>query len=264
MAACLMAAAGLVITAPPAHNGSPVARRPEPARLLATLTTGAWTGATGAWSGYVVKSGTSSDVSAKFTVPAALCPTGLTGPQTSFWAGIQSWGSNGASTLVQDGISLFCANGQPSYWAWMVADAYSDGRPVILLDPVQPNDVIMAFVYTDSVGNYTLVVADQAENWLEYRQTTGNPPSNDYAAVGAESFDGGVNFSPVAVTNAEVNNAPIGQSHYEADEQGPSIYNGTAGLDPSALDAAGQDFNFYWNAPPGLITHRFFMSSGPP
>jgi hypothetical protein len=45
----------------------------------------------------------------------------------------------------------------------------------------------------------------------------------------------GACFDPVAVTGAQVSGLPLGQFNPEADEQGPGIYNGTAGLDPMPL-----------------------------
>jgi hypothetical protein len=55
------------------------------------------------------------------------------------------------------------------------------------------------------------------------------------------------------VTNATMNGAPIGQTKPEADEQTPSIYGGTAGFDPTPLDATGMNFDFYWNGANGRI-----------
>jgi hypothetical protein len=104
-----------------------------------------------------------------------------------------------------------------------------------------------------SSGNYTMLLWDLSQPWAELSYATSPPYSSDYnTAVGAESFDGGAYFDPVTVTYAEIDQVPIGQYNPNADEQPPSIYNGTAGLDPSPLDASGMDFSFYWNGPPNL------------
>jgi hypothetical protein len=97
-------------------------------------------------------------------------------------------------------------------------------------------------------------VWDLSQVWTEIRYATLAADSSSYfwTAVGAESFHGGAYFDPVTVTYAEVDQAPIGQYNPEADEEQPSLYDGTAGLDPSQLDASGMDFSFYWNGSPSL------------
>jgi Peptidase A4 family len=245
----LVAAAGLVLGAATAQNGS-WARQGhqrgghERVRLLAATLT------PGAWSGYVIKGGANDQVSATFTVPTVFCQTWQNGPGSAFWVGIQSTDSNGTTTIVQDGIGVNCTNGQPQYYAGMVPDAYAQVA-VPLPDKVQPGDAITAAVY--EFGSwYAMAVSDPAENWNEFNFITGGADSSNWAAVAAESYNGGAFFYPVAVTGADVNGSPLGQFNPEADEQHPSIYQGTAGLDPSPLDASGQNFSFYWNGWPNL------------
>jgi hypothetical protein len=206
----------------------------------------------GAWSGYVVKGGYNSEVSATFTMPVVYCQFARNYAGTAFWVGIQSTDSSGNATIVQDGINVACVNGQPGYGTWMVPSAYAQQLTQIP-DPVQPLDTIDATVIAFSGGLYAMMVQDTTENWFTYKIVTGGDASSNWAAVAAESYYGGAFFNPVAVTGAQVNWAPLLQSSPEADEQGPSIYDGTAGLDPSSLDASGQNFIFYWNGTPGNI-----------
>jgi hypothetical protein len=117
---------------------------------------------------------------------------------------------------------------------------------VSLPNPVQPVDRITAGVYEWGNGYFT-VLYDAVQNWSAVNYVQGGTGSTDYTAVAAESYNGGAYFDPLAVTGASVNWAPLSQSNPQAWEQSPGIYNGTAGLDPSGLDASGQDFNFHWN-----------------
>jgi hypothetical protein len=201
------------------------------------------------WSGYVVH-GDSYNVGATFTVSALYCQSWQNGPGSVLWAGIQSTDSNGKATIVQDGIGYGCDNGQPRYYAWMVPDAHS-GRVVSVPDPVQPGDAIFASVLEDG-AEYWMYVDDETQNWSVLNSLTGGAASSNTAAVAAESYDGGAFFNPVAVTGAQVNGVPVGQSNPQALEEDPSRYNGTAGLDPGPLDATDQNFSFSWNGPPNL------------
>ncbi len=248
MAASVMAAAGLGAAGPAAHTASFAPRSPVPARLL---TAGF---VSRPWSAYAVRyqtngnNGNNFEASAFFTVPTAICSPGENA-ETAFWVGVEN--PITPLSIVQDGFLVSCASGQPSYQAFYLPSAWSDGVPQYLPNTVQAGDDIFAYVYTDPVGNYYELVTDVTQNWDYLTQIPGSPPVYDVAAVGAESFNGGVNFAPVAVTDAQVNDAPIGQSNPEADEQTPSIYSGTAGLDPTPLDASQMDFSFQWNGTPG-------------
>ncbi len=254
---CLVAAAGLILAGATAQNGTQARQGHQRAghgrvRLLAALAPESWSGATGRWSGYVVKGRSNNEVAATFTVSTLSCQSGQDGVGTALWVGIQSTDSNGTPTIVQDGIGYRCGTGWPQYWAWMVPDAHSQ-QISALGDPVQPGDRISADVF-EFGSVYWMILEDPVENWWAIKTVTGGAASSNMAAVAAESFDGGAYFDPVAVTGAQVNDLPLGQSSPEADEEGTGFFNGTAGLDPSGLDASGQNFNFSWNGTPGLAS----------
>lgn len=249
-AVCLVAAAGLVLGGAAAPNRTVARQGHQPVSLLAaTLASDSWTGTVGGWSGYLVNGGASYSVTATFTVPTVYCQSTPDG-STGFWVGIFSAPSNGRATIVQDGIQVGCANGQPSYSAWLVGSGYSAGVPVCVQYPVQPLDTIAVSVWEFGATYYEFL-DDTVQNWSWLVPVTGGAASSNIAAVAAESFNGGAAFDPVAVTGAQVNGLPLNQFNLEASEQNPGNYVGTAGLDPSGLDASGQDFNFYWNGPPG-------------
>jgi Peptidase A4 family len=242
-AACLVAVAGGAVTA-------------RAASASASVTP--W-----AWSGYVATGGPYSWVSADFTVPTGTCSQGPAengplsgGPGTAYWVGLQ--GDNGGSVaIVQTGFFVDCWNGQPDYFAWTVeGQDLQYGAETRLSEPVQPGDQIDAYVSCWGGDGYCVEgLIDVTQNWT---YTLSVPVvdgfSGYYAAVAAESFNGGIASSPVGVTNAIVgalNFGPIGNFSPGAYEEQPSIYNGTAGLDPTPLDPTGSDFEFYWNGNPG-------------
>jgi Peptidase A4 family len=216
-----------------------------------TLTVTSPTVDSGAWSGYVVKNQDSSQVTATFTVPAVTCQSGENGPGSAFWVGIQSTDSSGSATLVMAGINVSCTSGQPGYGAWMVPSA---DNPVLdpLPNAVHPGDQVTATVDNqNNTGQYVMTVTDHTQDWSQSKVVTGGNDSTDYGAVAATSYNGGAFFSPMAVTGATVNGAPLAQFHPEADQEQTSFYQGTAGLDPGPLDASGEDFSFFWTSPPG-------------
>ena len=265
LAVCLVAAAALVLGGVAAPNGSSAQRHQRGGHqrgrvLAAALASGAWTGYSGRWSGYMIGAAAHNEVAATFTVPALSCQSGEDGPATAFWAGISSTDSNGTQTIVQDGVRVACANGQPQYYAWIVSDV-NTGYSVPLPNPVQPGDTVTAAVW-EMGATYWMGLYDPVENWWSFNSITGVAASTNIAAVAAESFNGGAYFDPVAVTGAEVNGVPLGQSNPVAEEEDPGWYNGTAGLDPSGLDASGQNFNFYWNGTPAMVASPGLWSSG--
>ncbi len=132
----------------------------------------------------------------------------------------------------------------------MISDPYHPAL-IPLTNPVFPSDRVTATV-SESGATYWMTLNDQVQNWSWSTSITGGAASGNWAAVAAESYFGGAYFDPVAVTGAQVNGLPLGLFNPEADEQGPNIFSGMAGLDPSGLDASGQNFSFSWNGQPGL------------
>ena len=227
-AACLLAGAGLV-----AGSGAAGADSFTP----------------GAWSGYVLKSGSYWWVNATFTVPTGSCTQGPgeSGPGTSDWVGIQgSIGGNAA--IIQTGFIVECEGGQPTYTGW---HADMTGTPTTTPEPMQPGDQVVAAVVC-SGSTCTQELQDVTQNW------TDNLPvsvpdgwTGDVAAVASESQAGGISTGPVPVTLVTVNWNALGQYSPEADEQVPGNFNGTASVDPSPIDASGMNFDFAWNGNPG-------------
>ncbi|HMH93793.1 MAG TPA: hypothetical protein VK586_22270, partial [Streptosporangiaceae bacterium] len=196
------------------------------------------------WSGYVSYAAPFSSVSADFIVPGATCSQGPgeTGPHTGFWVGI-----GGASDIVQTGFQIECISGQPVYTGWH-ADVKGGATPIS--QPMQAGDQVHAAVAC-LWGVCDETVQDVTQNWSDTSSLESSDPGSVVAAVAAESGGGGVTTGQVQVTNAMVNNVPIGQLNPQAMVQDPASYNGLGFLDPFPLDPTGTAFYFFWNGNPG-------------
>jgi hypothetical protein len=205
---------------------------------------------TGGWSGYLVSGGTYSLVSASFVVPQGFCTQGPgeSGQSTYYWVGLEDDpGAIASSSIVQTGFALGCGQGQPAYEAFT---ASLTGSPTGVSQAVEPGDTVFAEVGCGS-GSCVEYLDDATQNWFDSVPVAVNGFSANLAAVAAESFNGGINNSVVPVTQAEVDFAPLGAFSPQADEENPGNYGGTAGLEPSALDPTGENFDFEWDGSPG-------------
>jgi len=197
----------------------------------------------GQWSGYVLKGGSYQAANAMFLVPNGVCTQGPSedGPATTYWVGLQD-----DATIAQAGLYAECIGGQPDYFTW-TADA--SGHPTPVPQPVQPGDELAVSIYCPAGGNTcTQQLQDVTQNWAQsFNLSVPDGFSANIAAVASESQDGGIYSDAVMVEGANVDTEPIGQYYPEADVQDPSIYGGTATLDPSPLDTTGMNFSFVWN-----------------
>lgn len=219
--------------------------------------TGAPSLVTGSWSGYVTTQGPFYGASADFTVPGATCPSDDTEDSaTNFWVGIQGTDPvTGQQDIAQTGFVVLCNQGQPQYYGTHadLSGNYSLtpqlGQPSLIAQPMAPGDQVSASVVC-LFGICVQTVQDLTQNWSDdLVLPVPQGFSGWIAAIAGESSccTGGVNTGPVQVTGAMVNGTPIGQLNPQADEQCLANYNGTAGLDPTALDPTGTIFDFYWN-----------------
>jgi hypothetical protein len=197
--------------------------------------------ALGGWSGYVAEGGSYNQVSAWFVVPGADC---VTDGSTLYWVGIQ--GDDGGTTAIaQTGFQVDCSDGNASYDGWI---ANLQGVFSGFGNPVYPGDSIYASV-TCSGSLCGLYLDDATQGWSQYESYgVVDGFSGIYAAVAGENNDSdGYAFSgPTAVTDANINYAPLSQSDPVANEQNPSNYNGPP-LIETPLDPSGEDFDFYWD-----------------
>jgi hypothetical protein len=240
------------------HGGAPVGA------WLADCPTvpGSQADSCGAWSGYDAQNVSTQIVSAQFEVPDVSCGN-LDGFE-GFWAGVQGTATNGAVAIVQPGVQAVCVNGQPTYSAFTVAPGptandSSPGYPTPLQEPVQPGDLLwLAAVRWGGPGDWVQLIWNETENWVQDIPVSGGPVTVSDTAVAGESALGGVISGTTAVTNAQINFAPIGQYNPQASVQNPaSYYQGPPGgilpsaLLPTPLDSSGQNFSIGWVPAPG-------------
>lgn len=195
-------------------------------------------------SGYAVSGGSYFSVTADFTVPTPNCP-GLPGAaSTDYWVGLQNQGQN---IIVQTGFSVQC-NGVDSAWTTSGTTGTLQGGFSDLPNPVQTGDFIELGVSCSGSTCYEAIVDATQGNWVADVPISVPGFTADTALVAGESFNGGALSSPVAVTNAQVNIQPIGQSNPQPLIEDPSDYQGTSQLVPGPLDPTGQDFDFSWSS----------------
>jgi hypothetical protein len=208
----------------------------------------------GQWSAQIAQGGPFFQVTADFTVPAPNCPPASPGvpatgaglgvapggsQRTDYWVGLQSLA---VSAIIQAGFLVNCSAGSPSYAA-ITSD--TSGNFTNLQGPVQAFDSIGLDI--NCAGGCVANINDMTQGWTQavpFFVPAGF--SATIAAVGSESFSGGVPSSPVIVDNATVNGQPLGQASPQAMIEDPSIYGGTADLVPNPLDPSGENFSFAW------------------
>ena len=105
------------------------------------------------WSGYVVTGANNSvtDVKGSWTVPTLVCPALAPDSYSSFWLGIDGYGSN---TVEQIGIEADCVGGTPVYSAWF--EFYPHWPYSIDSVPVHPGDTMSAEVSYGAKGQFTV------------------------------------------------------------------------------------------------------------
>ena len=233
LAAGLLAGAAL---AAGAGEGTAVATGPGTA-LSPMLITGTL------WSGYITTKGQFSSASADFTVPDATCLPGGNG-HVYYWVGFQN-----NSGIVQDGLDVSCQQGQQVNQGWYTAEG-SD-VPSFINQPMDVNDQVSVSAIC-WFGFCTQTVQDETQSWSDttFFVEPADSGAGWIAAIAAEAGGGGVETSPVQVTNATFNGSPIGQFNPSAEEQSLAASGTAAGLDPSELDPTGTAFSFAWNGDP--------------
>lgn len=204
-------------------------------------------GALGSWSGDVASGGSYFSVMADFTVPTPDCTQanqGLSSPgqgETAYWVGLQK-----GPDIVQSGFMVQCSGGSPIYTALNTTG--SAGTWHYLPDPFQAGDFIELGVSCSARTCDEAAVDVTQGNWVSYVPVSvPDGFTGSIAAVAAESYYGGAPSTPVAVTSAQVNIQPIGQSNPQPNIEDPSNHNAISYLlIPGPLGASGQDFDLSW------------------
>jgi hypothetical protein len=111
------------------------------------------------WSGYAITGpkGSVTDVKASWIVPQiqGQCPS--TDQFSSFWVGIDGYGSN---TVEQIGTDSDCQNGQPVYYAWF--EFYPHPSFTINTVQISPGNMISAEVQSNGKGQFTVTLTNES------------------------------------------------------------------------------------------------------
>jgi hypothetical protein len=165
------------------------------------------------WSGYAAagQAGTFTSVSASWSQPTVTC--GAQQTFSSFWVGLDG---DGTQSVEQTGTEADCDGGAASYQGWF---EMFPAAPVFFNSPVKPGDAMSAKVTANGGGAFTLTLSDATQNWTQTTNQTSQTAQLGSAEVIAEapSSQNGVlplsNFGTVNFTNAEADNAPIGNDN---------------------------------------------------
>ncbi|MBV9794592.1 MAG: hypothetical protein JO016_11705 [Actinobacteria bacterium] len=168
------------------------------------------------WSGYAAagQAGQFTSVSSSWTQPAVTC--GAQQTFSSFWVGLDG---DGTQSVEQTGTEADCDNGAASYQGWW---EMFPAAPVFYNEPVKPGDAMSAKVVSNGGGSYSLTLSDATENWTQTTQQTSTTAQDGSAEVIAEapSSQNGVlplsNFGTVSFTDADADNAPIGNANADS------------------------------------------------
>ena len=113
------------------------------------------------WSGYAVTgaNGSVTDVKGSWIVPTVTCAAKAPDSYSSFWVGIDGYGSN---TVEQIGIDADCVGGKAAYSAWY--EFYPHWPSTINTVEVIPGDTISARVSYSAKGQFTVTLTNVFRN----------------------------------------------------------------------------------------------------
>jgi hypothetical protein len=136
------------------------------------------------WSGYAVTgpNGSVTDVKGSWIVPAVKCTAGAPDSYSSYWVGIDGYGSN---TVEQIGIDADCVSGKPAYSAWY--EYYPHWPYIINNFPVASGNIISAEVSYGAKGQFTVSltnqsVLDKQRHPITFSNTTKMPQAQSASA----------------------------------------------------------------------------------
>ena len=160
------------------------------------------------WSGYAVRGGTFTSVSASWVEPTGHCSSG--NQYSSFWVGLDGYGSN---SVEQTGSEVDCRGGSPRYYSWY---EMFPKFPVNFSNPVTPGDHFTGSVTYNGGGNFTLTLSDTTKGWThtEHKSLASARRSSAEVIIEAPSSGTGVlplaDFGTVNLSSAMVDGSTIG------------------------------------------------------
>ncbi len=165
------------------------------------------------WSGYALHGGTYRSVSASWTEPKGHCTAGDGHDYSSFWVGLDGYGS---STVEQTGTDTDCQGGTAKHYAWY--EMYPAGSRRIG-HTVKAGDKMSASTVWNGGSRFTLKLTDHTRHWTatEHRTLGSARRSSAEVIIEAPSSASGelplANFGTVHFTGSKVNGSKIGSHH---------------------------------------------------
>jgi hypothetical protein len=162
------------------------------------------------WSGYAVHSGTYKSVAAHWTEPKGHCTSGDGHDYSSFWVGLDGYGSG---TVEQTGTDTDCKGATVKHYAWF--EMYPAGS-VLISHPVKAGDKISASVVYKGGGKFTLSLTDHTRGWTatEHKSLSSAKRASAEVIIEAPSSLSGelplADFGKVYFTKSKVNGTNIG------------------------------------------------------
>jgi Peptidase A4 family len=165
------------------------------------------------WSGYAVKGGTYTTVSASWVQPRVSCSSGT--QLAGFWVGLDGYGNH---TVEQTGDADVCHGSKARYYAWY---ELFPSAPHNYSNPLKPGDHISASVTYQGGGSYTLRISDATQKWTHTAHGSLHGAARASAEVIIEApccTSGGnplplAHFAKVTFTKATVDGSAIGTLH---------------------------------------------------
>ena len=165
------------------------------------------------WSGYALHGGKYRSVSANWTEPRAHCKAGGGHDYSSFWVGLDGYGT---TTVEQTGTDTDCQGATPRYYGWYEMYPAASRR---LSHPVRPGDKLSASVVFNGGGKFTLKLTDHSRHWtaIEHRSLGKATRASAEIIIEAPSTLSGelplADFGTAHFTGARVDGSKIGSHH---------------------------------------------------
>ena len=106
--------------------------------------------------------GSVTDVKGSWIVPTVTCAAKAPDSYSSFWVGIDGYGSN---TVEQIGIDADCVSGKAAYSAWF--EFYPHWPSTINTVDVVPGDTISAEVSYSTKGQFTVTLTNVSQHPIQ-------------------------------------------------------------------------------------------------
>ena len=165
------------------------------------------------WSGYALHSGRYKSVAASWTEPRGHCKAGDGHDYSSFWVGLDGFGSR---TVEQTGTDTDCQGATPRYYAWY--EMYPAGSKLIR-HPVRPGDHLSASTVWNGGSSFTLKLTDHTRHWtaIEHRKLASARRASAEIIIEAPSSRSGelplADFGTAHFTGSRVDGTKIGSHH---------------------------------------------------